>query len=143
MAGSDIDVLAAASQRALPQPLAILLDHANVALNNADFVIRTGRWVDVGLWFRRHRVWLIGERGTLLLTAAGTTPLIERIACGDLRESTYNHVTSAVLFGPEKGSLGYVNLPADVGYALLNYIGVPPDANQVDYDLRPSAGHAA
>jgi len=63
---------------------------------------RTRTRVDVGMWFRKGRVWACPLGHELLLVAEGERPWTQRIAYSQIRESRYNHVTAEVVFAPEE-----------------------------------------
>lgn len=66
-------------------------------------VLPTGTKIDVGKWYRRHRVCVCVLADEIILFAPGPRPLTERIALADLRDSRYNHVTGEVVLAPADG----------------------------------------
>ena len=72
-----------------------------IGSDEKDALWRTRTRVDVGMWYRKGRVWVCPLAEELLLFAEGPRPWIERIAYSDIRESRYNHVTAEIALAPE------------------------------------------
>lgn len=91
-------------------------------------VVRSATRVDVGLWFRRARIWVFATAEGLLLAAWGThtpgpRPWLRVLPAASLVEATYNHVTGALLLRPADGDpVPPLVLPPHDGYRLLAHI---------------------
>ena len=66
-------------------------------------LVATRTRVDVGMWFRKGRVWACMLPTELLLVAQGKCPRVERMPFGKLGESRYNHVTGELVLSPAEG----------------------------------------
>ena len=105
-----------------PRARAVLKEHLDP--DQVTGVIRTRTRVDVGMWFRKGRVWACMQRTELILLAQGERPWVQRIAYESLRESRYNHVTAEVALGPgEDLPLGSLRVRPLEGIELLTSIG--------------------
>ncbi len=60
----------------------------------------TGTRVDVGLWFRKARVWIGVFETEIVLLAAGKQPFLERADLDDLGEAQYNVLTGELVLEP-------------------------------------------
>lgn len=93
-----------------------------VGSDDRDATWRTRTRVDVGMWYRKGRVWACPLAGELLLFAEGARPWVERIPYTDIRESKYNHVTAEIAFAPsETLTVSTLRLPPLEALALLKH----------------------
>lgn len=83
-----------------PRETAVFEEHLNPA--EVAGLIRTRSRVDVGMWWRKGRVWVSMQPGELVLLAQGKSVWMERITNDALRESRYNHVTGEVALAPKE-----------------------------------------
>lgn len=65
-------------------------------------LLRTRTRVDVGMWFRKGRIWVSPMTEELVLIAEGTRPYILRIRYDEIARSRYNHVTAELVFAPNE-----------------------------------------
>jgi hypothetical protein len=72
-----------------------------IGSDDQDALWRTRTRVDVGMWYRKGRVWVCPLADELLLFAEGPRPWVEHIAYSHVRESRYNHVTAEIALAPE------------------------------------------
>ncbi|MDA0321577.1 MAG: hypothetical protein O2923_02515 [Verrucomicrobia bacterium] len=87
-------------------------------------LIRTRTRVDVGMWFRKGRVWACMQPAELVLLAQGKRPWVQHIAHESLRESRYNHVTGEVALAPGQNlPLSSLRVKPLEGIELLKSIG--------------------
>ncbi len=75
---------------------------ASIDTNAMRGLLRTRTRVDVGMWFRKGRVWVCPMSAELVLIAEGTRSYVSRIPYDQIDHSRYNHVTGELVFAPNE-----------------------------------------
>lgn len=89
-------------------------------------LLKSDSTVDTGGWFSRQQVWVCALARELALFAAGHKPFLQKTPYAHLRESIYNHSTTAVVLAPSRGlKLHTLAVPPLEGYQLLAQIYNP------------------
>lgn len=89
----------------------------------AAWLVRSRTKVDVGLWFRKRKVWCCLARQRLLLLAAGKTSVVENVPVDDLKKTRYNHITGELILSPAEGArIRCLRMPPLDAFELLSQI---------------------
>lgn len=94
-----------------------------IGLQDILWLMRTNTKVDVGMWFRKRRLYVCLLSHKLVLFANGRKPCAETIPLTELRESRYNHVTGEVVLAPTEGMrINRLKMSPRNGFQLLAQI---------------------
>lgn len=85
-------------------------------------LIKTGTKVDVGLWFRRRKVWLFLTPDEIVIFTAGRWNFVERIKFDQLNETVYNHITGEIILAPYEGEVNSLKVDPLSGYYIAEKI---------------------
>jgi len=102
----------------------------------AAWLVRTRTKVDVGLWFRRRKVWCCLARQRLLLFAQGKTPVVCDIPVEQLRKTRYNHITGELILSPAEGvRVRCLRMPPLDAFELLSQVRDDDDVDSWSISL--------
>ena len=86
-------------------------------------LVRTATRVDVGLWFRRRRLWVGCLAHAMVFVAPGPAPVAVRAPLAALAKARYNPVTGELALPPMEGLAPRgLKVPALDAYQILSQI---------------------
>lgn len=100
------------------------------------WLVRTRTKVDVGLWFRKRKVWCCLAARRLVLFACGKFPVTCSIPVGELKKTRYNHITGELILSPaENAGVRCLRMPPLDAFELLSQIRDDTDVDSWSISL--------